>query len=102
MSRILRECRETSSLNAPHEVDKSAHAPVVLDSGPVFQRAASVYRVGTHLVDSFFNIFRRQATGEVELRDDVGYLLCNRPVKYPASATAQTIVSRVEHDRIDL
>src|SRR5829696_3697088 len=80
MPRILRDCRETSSVHTPHRIHKSAHSLVVFGSRPVFKRATSVHRVGTHPVDGFFDILRRQAAGEIELRNDLADFLCHSPV----------------------
>src|SRR5215216_3150741 len=93
---------ENDPLPTPHGVHKSTYALVVLDPGSVFQCATGVHRVGSHDLDGFCDIFRRQAAGEIEFWNDLADLLCNRPVKHPACATAQAIVTCVEHDGLDL
>ena len=75
--RILRVCRETSSVAGPNGVDKGAQSLVVFGTGPIFQCATSIHRVGMHPVDGFFDILRRQTAGEIELWNELADLLCN-------------------------
>src|SRR5687767_4770683 len=81
-SRILRDRRQSSSLDTPRPLNKRPHSLVVFYPGTIFNSTASIHSVRTYGLDSFFDILRRQTTGQEQFRHQLVDPFCDGPVKH--------------------